>query len=174
MRKLSVGHTRHFALLAGAVCAVVLASAGSITLGLLDVKVTDARTLLLISAVIVIASALVAGIVTLLFERTLSGLFDRLQHLVGQSRQPDPGTLKSRSLSHRFEHLEQQITADHHLLRRQNDELRVLATIIRSLNHTAALDEILDTVLEQTSELRLYKRGYIALTGEPTEGSRAK
>lgn len=172
MRKLSIGHTRQFALLAGAVCAVVLVSAGSITLGLLRVEIRGARSLLLFSAVIVIASALVAGIVTLLFERTLSGLIDRLQHLVGQSRQPDPGTLESRSLSHRFEHLEQQITADHHLLRRQNDELRVLATIIRSLNHTAALDEILDTVLEQTSELRLYKRGYIALTGEPTEGSR--
>jgi signal transduction histidine kinase len=172
MRRLSIGHTSRFALLAGAVCVIVLALAGGIILGLLDAEIKDARSLLLLSAVIVIASALVAGIVTILFARTLGDLIDRLQHLADRSRQPHPGTLESGSLSRRFEHVEQQITADQRLLRRQDDELRVLATISRLLNHSAALDEILDTVLEQTSGLRLYKRGYIALTGEPAEGSR--
>jgi two-component system NtrC family sensor kinase len=46
--------------------------------------------------------------------------------------------------------------------------LRVLSTISQSLHHASALDEMLDTVLEQASVLRLCKRGLIALTSGPT------
>jgi signal transduction histidine kinase len=66
------------------------------------------------------------------------------------------------------DHFWEQIAIDQRSLHHRNNELQILTAITRALNRAFSLNEMSDTVLEQTSGLLTYEQGFIVLIDEET------
>jgi len=167
MSRFTVRRTRHFALLAGLVCVLVLVPVGWALYAIASSTDSPVSPLVLVVTVL-IAGGLIVGLLTLLFAQTLRTLIARLRHIVYQETERPAQASEYRSLFAEFDHLGHQIASDQQMLRRRNAEQRLLATVSRSLNHASQLDEMMDTVMDEMAALDLYHKGYIALN--PEEG----
>lgn len=170
MLSLSIRRIWQFALLVGAICVLVLSPAAWLLGRVTGADSTAAWALL--AATVLLASGIVAGLVTLTFGAVLQALIGRLRRL--SFRQDEAGSVAAES-SKPFaavEDLAARIAADQDSLRRRNSELEVLASISHALNRASQLDQVLDTALNKLSRLRPYKCAYIALVDEGTDKAR--
>ncbi|HUT19389.1 MAG TPA: GAF domain-containing protein [Anaerolineae bacterium] len=170
MPSLSIHRIWQFTLLAGAICVLVLTPAAWLL-----VRVTGAESAgvwALLAATVVLASSIVAGLVTLTFGAVLQALIGRLHRLSFRQDEAGSGVGQVRKPFAAVEDLATRIAADQESLRRRNSELEVLASISHALNRASQLDEVLDTALNKLSRLRPYKCAYIALVDEQTSEPR--
>lgn len=170
MPSLSIHRIWQFTLLAAAICVLVLTPAAWL-LG----RVTGAESAgawALLTATVLLASGIVAGLVTLTFGAVLQALIGRLHRLSFRRDEAGSGVRQVRKPFAAVEDLAARIAANQESLRRRNSELEVLASISHALNRASQLDEVLDTALSKLSRLRPYKCAYIALVDEQTSESR--
>lgn len=164
MPSLSIRRIWQFTLLAGAICVVVLSPAAWL-LGL----VTGADSGIvwaLLAATVLLASGVVAGLVTLTFGAVLQALIGHLRRLSFRQDEAGSNVPQINKPFAAVEDLAARIAADQDSLRRRNSELEVLASISHALNRASQLDEVLDTALNKLSRLRPYKCAYVALVDE--------
>jgi len=163
-----MGTGKKFILLFGAICALIPA-ATALILYWLARHASGSAYFWVMLVLTVLAVSVASGVLAVfLLGRLLRQLLSDARTLV-----PDDGSAirPPRRLSavlDEFHRLSEQISANQESLHRRNRELRVLATVSLTLDRASSLKEMLDTVLEQTSDLLPHKRAYISLVDEET------